>query len=384
MRLYELEAKRSLLSKRLTVDQVFSHQDSPSPLATGILQGSELYLNLLPLKTLASAARPGSPAAAPAEPAEATAEPPAAQLDAAVPPAGTTPKPSAVVLGHMLSQAAIRARAIELAKSGDPEARLAAAEQVGSLSSTARLFPRLAGAVPPGALAKTSLNLMSFSQDMTHAQVAGHFQAWGLQPTTANSAADDVFKLFDHHGVSSVLAGVTVGSAVVAFLAVVKPTMAAGTRISIGVAAALVFGLLFYFIASRPNHFEGKWVASPSEAHYQPGPPPQASTCTFATSGTRLTISEDDLFANGKVRHIQYTLDADGFDHKVAPETGADKARGTIRDFGNKLEVIFKLKGKEIRRETRELSADHKEMTVTEIGLAPGSTYKNTSIYEKK
>lgn len=376
MKVYELDAKRSLLSKKLTVDQVFSHQDLPSPLASTILQGSELYLNLRPLKTLEAAPITGEPATT-----EDTVS--AAQVDVTSPPP-RAPNSGSVLLRHMLSQAAIRARAVEPAKSGSPEDKLAAADHFNSVPPSSHLFPRLAGAVPPGALAKTSLNLMSFGNDMTHAQVAGHFQAWGLQPASANTAADDVFKLLDNHGVSSVLAGVTVGSAVVAFLAVVKPTMATGTKIAIGCAASLVFGLLFYFLSSRPNHFEGKWVASPSEAHYQSGPAPQASTCTFATAGTRLTISEDDIFADGKVRHLLYTLDADGFDHKVAPETGADKARASLNDFGKKLDVTYKLRGKEVRHETRELSADHKEMAVTEVELGSGKTFIDTSIYEKK
>lgn len=376
MKVYELDAKRSLLSKKLTVDQVFSHQDLPSPLASTILQGSELYLNLRPLKTLTAAPLGGESAPAATEDAVS-----AAQVDVASPP----PNSGSVVLRHMLAQATLRTRAVEPAKSSRPDDKLAAADHSNSPApSASHLVPRLAGAVPPGALAKTSLNLMSFGQDMTHTQVAGHFQAWGLQPASANTAADDVFKLLDNHGVSSVLAGVTVGSAVVAFLAVVKPTMATGTRIAIWCATSLVFGLLFYFFSSRPNHFEGKWVSSPSEAHYQSGPAPQASTFTFATAGTRLTISEDDIFADGKVRHLLYTLDADGFDHKVAPETGADKARASLKDFGKRLEVNYKLKGTEVRHETLELSADHKEMTVTEVELVSGKTMTNKSVYEKK
>jgi len=219
---------------------------------------------------------------------------------------------------------------------------------------------------------------------MTHSQVAGHFQAWGLQPASANTAADDVFKLLDNHGVNSVLAGVTVGSAVVAFLAVVKPGMSVGARAAIWGVSSLIAGLIFYFAASRPNHFQGRWVADPSLAHYQSGPAPQASTCTFETSGTRMTISQDDLFGDGKTRHVTYSIDADGFSHKAAAETGADKETASLKNWGNTFATEFFVKGKRIRNETRVLSTDHKEMTVTIEGLAPGPVFKDSSVYEKK
>jgi hypothetical protein len=52
---------------------------------------------------------------------------------------------------------------------------------------------------------------------------------------------------------------------------------------------------------------------------------------------------------------------------------------------GNKLETVEKKNGEVVRRETRALSTDQKQMTVTLVlRNRKGSEIKNVSVYEKK
>ncbi len=362
---YKLDDKPSFLSKKLTVNQVFPISGQPLPLANTVLSGSELYLHLRTFQTIlgkagafpssnVTAAQPGIVGLALPEAESARFEAPG--IPTAAPP--TIPPRS------------------KPADTTPVSAEAAAAPN-------APLLPRLVGAVPAGGVANISLHLMTFGQDVTHAQVVGHLQTWGLQGSTANSTADTVFELFNTHGAQAVCAGITVGSATVAFLGVVSPRMQLKNKLAIGAVLGLIVGLLVYFVGSATNPFAGKWVASPAESRYEFGTPPQAATCTIAAQGNSLTISEDEMLPSGMTRHLKYQLEADSKDHAVPHETGADTAAATQK--GRTLDSVYKLNGKVIRRETRVLSPDQKEMTVTVSGQTPsGGSFKNVSQYEKK
>ncbi len=70
-------------------------------------------------------------------------------------------------------------------------------------------------------------------------------------------------------------------------------------------------------------------------------------------------------------------------EHKAPAGLGADMVLASIA--GRTMDVVFKSGGKEVRHEVRSLSADQKEMTVTDSGTDPnGKAYQNTSLYEKK
>jgi hypothetical protein len=351
---YDLDAKPTLLGQKLTVNQVFSHPTEPSALAQSVLQGSDLYLKSLGLQSLLGR----------------LSVPPTAGGAAA-------PTFGAPVSGVLAARPVNAATAANAAVDAGGKAAAASSESSG------QLLPKLFGAVSAGGVATSSLHLMSFSQDMTQAQVTGYLQNWGLPPSTANSTADNVFELLNTHGAHSVLAGVTVGSATVAFLGVLRPAMPMKKRVALASIPAVIVGLAFYFFAYSPNPFTGKWVANPSEAHYEFGAAPQSATHTIDADANRIKISEDEMLPNGTVQHERYQLEADGRDHKAPGGTGADTVSVSMN--GRSMETVYKNNGKEIRREIRSLSADRKEMTITVMGQsATGGTFTNTSVFEKK
>jgi hypothetical protein len=362
---YKLDDKRSFLSKRLTVNQVFPIAGQPSPLAKTVLSGSELYLHMRTLQTVQGkvGGLQGSNVTAAQTGIVGLALPEAESARIAAPGIPTAAPP--------------------ISPPTSKPADTAPASAEAALAPNAPLLPRLVGAVSAGGVANTSLHLMTFGQDVTHAQVVGHLQTWGLQGSTANSTADTVFELLNTHGAHAVFAGVTVGSATVAFLGVVSPRMQLKNKLAIGAVLGLVVGLLIYFVGSAPNPFTGKWVASPAESRYEFGTAPQAAICTITAEGNRLNISEDRILRDGTAQHLKYQLNADSKDHAVPRETGADTAAATQAD--RTLDTVYKLNGKVIRREVRLVSPDQKEMTVTVSGQTPnGGTFKNVSQYEKK
>jgi hypothetical protein len=239
------------------------------------------------------------------------------------------------------------------------------------------------GAVSPGAMAGGSLHLMSFSQDATLAQVTAHLESLGLPSTTAGSAAARIFNLSSSHAANAVLAAVAAGSGTVVVLQLLGPKIRKRTKLGIAVFVAMIAWFLYYFFASIPNPFEGKWVASPAEARYEYGTAPQSAICTMDAEGSRLTVTESEMPLRGAPQHRTYILDTDGKDHPVSPEAGASAAAATLTK--RTLEAAFKQNGTVVRREKWDLSTDGKEMTVTVTGQAPsGATYTNLSVYEKK
>lgn len=239
------------------------------------------------------------------------------------------------------------------------------------------------GHVTAGGLAAGSFHMMGVTQNMTQAQVVGQLQTMGMGPGSADAWANHMFDVMNTQGAHAMLAGVSVGGATVEFLGLVRPKMPLPQRIAVGAAVGVATGLLFFFFAYKPSPFDGKWVASPSEARYESGAAPQSATCTISADGNRLTISEDDMLPNGSIEHVKYKLDADGKEHKAPPGLRADTVVASIKD--RRMDVVFESGGKAVRDEVRNLSADRKEMTMTVSGTGPdGKAYLNMSVYEKK
>lgn len=363
IQVYDVSLKPAPLSKTLTVDEVSGQPQTGEPqnnqptalppLGNLIAPGNEFYLK--PLGLLGRLNLPTTPVGLGL---------PLGTFGAPVggAPAGTPNSPKIVKMAT---------------GSLDPTAKSATGENKNET------WAKALGHVSAGGIAAGSFHLMSVTQDMTQAHVVGQLQTMGMGPGNADAWASHMFDVMNTQGAHAVLAGVTVGSATVEFLGLVRPTMPMPKRIAIGCAVAVVAGLLFFLFAYKPSPFDGKWVASPSEARYEFGAAPQSATCTISADGTRLTFSEDDMLPNGTIEHQKYKLDADGKEHKAPAGLGADTVVASIAD--RSMAVVFKNGGKEVRDELRNLSADRKEMTVTVSGTGPdGKAYQNTSVYEKK
>jgi len=357
---YELGDKPSLLSQKLIVDQIHTSPGAPSPLAPGILEGGQIYLQPRPVQSLLQFAG-GLQAKSAALPPLPNAESGSSLLQwmarlPAISPASTPAKATPSSLATVVQT--------DPAKKGDSVARLV-------------------GAVTPGAIANTSLHLVTFSQDATLAQVTAHLESFGLQSTTAGSAADRIFDLLNNHAANAVMVAVAAGSSTVAVLQLLRPGMRRRTKWGIAALVGTIAGLLFYFFGVPPNPLAGKWVASPAEARYEYGTAPQSAMRTIEAQGARLTVTLDEMRPEGGPHHLNYELDTDAKEHPVPAETGANTAVAELK--GRSLDAVFKQNGTVVRRESWKVSADWKEMTVTVTGQAPnGEAFTNRSIFEKK
>lgn len=253
----------------------------------------------------------------------------------------------------------------------------------GESASATTPVARIVQVIGPGELAHQALHLIEFSRTATHAEVVEYARYVGASPHLASQVADQTMKGLQSHATSALLIGTVVGGATTAATGLLFPKITIEKRLAIGAAVGLIAGILFYTLTSPPNPFAGKWVLSPAESHYEVGDPPQAATCTISEENGGLTFTEDIMLSNGKTEHLRYRLDLDGKEHPASNGTNAETVATTWTN--NTLEMIYRRKGAIARRETRALSMDRKQMTVTIAHqTASGSELKNVSMYEKK
>ncbi len=306
IQVYDVSLKPAPLSKKLTIGQASDQAQTGgadwhrktipkepaarhlSPLGNLIGPGNEFYLN--PLGLLG-------------------------RLNLPATPVGLGPGPAG--LGAPVKGAPIAGTSVAGTPAGATNAPRIVATARGSLDSTAKgalgenrgePWMKALGHVSAGGLAAGSFHLMSVTQDMTQAHVVGQLQTMGMGPVSADAWSSHMFDVMNTQGAHAVLAGVTVGSATVEFLGIVRPSMPMPQRIAIG---SVVRGCHRAFCFSSSRTSRTRLTASGSQAHpearYQFGTAPQSATCTISADGTRLTISRgrDAAERNRGARKVQ-------------------------------------------------------------------------------
>jgi hypothetical protein len=148
------------------------------------------------------------------------------------------------------------------------------------------------------------------------------------------------------------------------------------------VLAALLGGAV---LAQNTDSQVGTWKLNLAKSKYSPGPAPNSATTKIEAVGAGTKVVVDQVQADGKVMHWEFTTSYDG---KDSPMTGnnpnADMVARTRVD-ATTIQTISKKGGKITTTQTSTVSADGKTRTVTTKGVnAAGQTVNNVAVYDRQ
>jgi hypothetical protein len=270
---------------------------------------------------------------------------------------------------------------------GKPPGGTPALQTQPTNSLLARIYLRIRrvfkGAKPGVLIAGGTVHFMTFTDNMTEAQVIHGLGSVGIKGAEATKSADKILNFLHSRGLASALFGLAVGGVVAALLGTFWPSIDKQLLFGIIGVVALIAAILFQQYVVRASPFVGKWSLGTAESRYEMGDVPRTAICTISQPSTGFEVDENAVLSDGKSRHVTFVLEPDGNEHPAPNGTGADTTVTTLMD--NKLETTYMSKKEVTRRETRVLSSDQKEMTVTLIlRTRTGSEVKNVSVYERK
>lgn len=152
---------------------------------------------------------------------------------------------------------------------------------------------------------------------------------------------------------------------------------------------AFTISLGFGSAAVSTDPLIGTWKLNVAKSKYSPGPPPRSATIKYeAAGGDALRNIRDEMEANGRTIHSEYTSKFDGKDYPVSgPLGGGNPPRGTIT--AKRINVyttvnINKLDGKVTSTSRRIVSKDGKTLTIIVKGTdGHGHRINNRVVYDR-
>ena len=132
------------------------------------------------------------------------------------------------------------------------------------------------------------------------------------------------------------------------------------------------------------DNWLGTWKLNVAKSKYVPGPAPKSETLKFVASGDAITLTHDEVDAEGKPAHGSYTAKFDGKDVPWAGNPDADTASPKRID-ANSYENTWKKGGKVTVNAKGVVSKDGKTLMVSQTGKnAKGETVNNTAVFERQ
>jgi hypothetical protein len=127
----------------------------------------------------------------------------------------------------------------------------------------------------------------------------------------------------------------------------------------------------------------GTWKLDVARSKYRPGPPPQSLTVRFEAVGKGIKVTTDEVGADGRTIHTEYSANYDGKDYPITGSATSDTV-SLKRIDGRRVQHIDKKAGKVVLTFTREISEDGKTLTVAVKGIdATGQPVKNVLVFAK-
>jgi len=152
-------------------------------------------------------------------------------------------------------------------------------------------------------------------------------------------------------------------------------------RIAVFTALVIVLAAGSVLLA-QSNPFVGTWKLNVASSKYNPGPPPQSQTRTWAASGM---VMVKGIGATGKPFSYGYTIKGDG---KESPTMGEipNKADmiSTKKINANTYEAKFTKAGKQVETTTFTVSNGGKTLTINAKGSADAGFVENVQVLEKQ
>jgi hypothetical protein len=165
--------------------------------------------------------------------------------------------------------------------------------------------------------------------------------------------------------------------------------MSRNAKVKISAAVAVVAAaVLFVFLTSERKQFAGTWSEKVEQSRYTSGLPPKAHTITITEERNGLKVTDESLQADGTQHHLSYELNLDGGGVLSGPSEHPDLTGRadtiTAMISGTSLETVLRKGGTIIEVDTASLSADRKELTLTEVAHRPGEQSTDVLQFERK
>ncbi len=128
----------------------------------------------------------------------------------------------------------------------------------------------------------------------------------------------------------------------------------------------------------------GTWIQDVERSIYDPGPPPQSQTRTYARTPEGLKATVETVHADGTTSSFEYVATYEMFDPVIGARTVDDRTVDAIklrRVRPNTDEAILRHAGREVGLLRRVVSEDGQLMT---ISLRLGEDYTSLRIFDKK
>jgi hypothetical protein len=151
------------------------------------------------------------------------------------------------------------------------------------------------------------------------------------------------------------------------------------------VVGALVVLLGGTTLAQSNDSEVGIWKLNVAKSTFSSGTALKSATAKVEAAGAGVKTTADLVFADGTVRHSEYTVNYDGKDSPVTGnnQNGDTVARTRINTTTTK--QVYKKGGKITVTLTGVVSGDGKTLTLTTTGTnALGQTVNNVSVYDKQ
>jgi hypothetical protein len=158
-------------------------------------------------------------------------------------------------------------------------------------------------------------------------------------------------------------------------------------RQSLGVSLVLALAAMIATagVTAAADHWVGTWKLNLVKSKYSPPElAPKSQTITREAVEGGMKIVTDDVDAQGKATHNEYSGRFDGKDYPWAGQANADTI-SLLRIDDEYYEAIWKLKGEVTITSNTVVSKDGKTLTTTQSGKdAQGRTVLNMTVFDRQ
>ena len=151
------------------------------------------------------------------------------------------------------------------------------------------------------------------------------------------------------------------------------------------VAVALVVVLGGSVLAQSSNPHVGMWKANIAKSKVVSGTPIKSTTTKIEAAGAGVKYTVDGAYADGSVRHWEFTANYDGKDNRVTGDSPYGDVVALTRVNATTVRIVNKKNGKVTATQTSVVSSNSKMRTVTTNGTdALGQSVNTVIVYDKQ
>jgi hypothetical protein len=138
-------------------------------------------------------------------------------------------------------------------------------------------------------------------------------------------------------------------------------------------------------IAQSNNPHVGMWRANIAKSKFVFGTPVKSTTTKIEAAGAGVKYTVDGAYADGSMRHWEFTASYDGKDNRVTGNSPYGDGVALTRVDASTVRILNKKGGKVTATQTSVVSSDGKMRTVTTKGTdAVGKAVDTTIVYERQ